>query len=494
MYSIKFNNNLLTNNLIINNTFAKIKYYKMKKIILSIIISLFVLLTNGQILTPTNFSPILIPRFTGSGSSTRMPIVYRATLTGLAPNTMYRYFNQLAIRVDFGTTSSGAGNPLFISNSNFRYTTSTSLTTIGGYDSLTTNSSGSYTGWFANVYTSNSRFVAGAYVYPTITLDSAGLKRGIINSRFCMSSDSILMLGFSTGAGATNGSFIRGNSNGTAKNLVLLHSDTGSTDRPLAITIIENKGITIASLLSDYTSNVEGIAGAWGTVIPNSLANGVRRIEQRSLVTGSYINGSKSTNGIWGAINTVNPTNGTVGMVITSTSAPLPVKLTSFAASINNNQTELNWSTASEINNKGFEVEKSRDGVNFETVGFVKGVGNTNHINKYSFIDNNNSNSFYRLNQLDFDGKNEFSNVISVTNTEELNLQITPNPFTNSIEINTNKNIVSAEIIDITGKSRILEVINGTNASIITNQLSNGIYFIRINNGETIITKRIIKN
>jgi|GEM_PF-1537784 len=466
----------------------------MKKILFILTACFFFLLAEAQLLTPTNFSPILIPRFTGSGSSTRMPIVYRATLTGLAPNTMYRYFNQLAIRVDFGTTASGAGNPLFISNSNFRYTTSTSLTTIGGYDSLTTNSSGSYTGWFANVYTGNSRFVAGAYVYPTITLDSAGLKRGVINSRFCMSSDSILMLGFSTGAGATNGSFIRGNSNGTAKNLVLLHSDTGSTDRPLAITIIENKGITIASLLSDYTSNVEGIAGAWGTVIPNSLANGVRRIEQLSASTGASVNYHKSLNGTWGLVNTVNPTNGTVGMVITSTSAPLPVSYLFFDAKISNDYTTLNWSTASETNNNGFEVQRSLDCVNFETVGFVKGVGNSNKINNYSFVYNNNLSAFYRLNQIDFDGMSELSKVVSVKNNEELILQITPNPFANSIEVVTNKNIVSAEIIDVTGKTRVLEVINGTNATIDTHNLSNGVYFIRVNNGETIITKRIIKN
>jgi len=172
----------------------------------------------------------------------------------------------------------------------------------------------------------------------------------------------------------------------------------------------------------------------------------------------------------------------------------LPVKLTSFKAEIINKQTNLNWTTASETNNKGFEVQKSVDGVNFETVGFVKGVGNSNKIVNYNFVDNNNLSAFYRLNQIDFDGMSELSKVVSVKNNEELILQITPNPFVNSIEVVTNKNIVSAEIIDITGKTKVLEVINGTNATIDTHNLSNGVYFIRVNNGETIITKRIIKN
>jgi hypothetical protein len=162
----------------------------MKKILLSIIISLIATLTNAQVLTQSNYTGNIVPQVIGSVTGTRLPFIYRATLTGLAPNTIYRYFTNLAIRTDIGTTNSGAGNPLFISTSDIRYTTGASLLTLGGYDSLTTNSSGSYTGWFATVNTGNSRFTAGNYVFPSIVLDSAGLKRGIINSRFCFANDS----------------------------------------------------------------------------------------------------------------------------------------------------------------------------------------------------------------------------------------------------------------------------------------------------------------
>lgn len=489
---MNFNNNLLTNNLILNNTFTKI--INMKKIILSIIISLSAILTNAQVLTQSNFTGNIVPQVMGSATGTRLPFIYRATLTGLAPNTIYRYFTNLALRTDFGTTNSGAGNPLFIRTSDIRYTTGASLLTLGGYDSLTTNSSGSYTGWFATVNTGNARFTGGNYVFPSIVLDSAGLKRGIVNSRFCFANDSVLVLTYATTSGANNGSFIRGSSSGVAKNLVLLFQDTVSTNRPLSIGIIESIGINIASIVPDYVTNVQAVSGAWGTIIPNTLPSGVRRIEQRSLVTGSYINGSKSTNGTWGTTNTVNPLNGTTALVISSTNAPLPVKLNSFNAEITNKLTILNWTTASETNNKGFEVQRSFDGKKFETIAFVNGVGNSNKIVNYNFVDNNNLRAFYRLNQIDFDGNSEFSKVVSVKNNEELILQITPNPFANSIEVVTNKNIVSAEIIDITGKTKVLEVINGTNATIDTHNLSNGVYFIRVNNGETIITKRIIKN
>lgn len=175
-----------------------------------------------------------------------------------------------------------------------------------------------------------------------------------------------------------------------------------------------------------------------------------------------------------------------------STSA-LPVKFNSFNATINNKQTNLSWSTASEVNNKGFEVERSTDGVNFETIGFVKGNGNSNRVSKYSFVHPNQSSAFYRLKQIDFDGKFDYSNVISVQGND-LIIDITPNPFNNVIEINSNGNLVTAEVLDITGKVVITETINGNKTTLNTTGLNNGVYFVRINNGENVITKRLIKN
>jgi hypothetical protein len=183
------------------------------------------------------------------------------------------------------------------------------------------------------------------------------------------------------------------------------------------------------------------------------------------------------------------------GVSFTPGTSTLPVKFTSFKANIINKQTVLNWSTSSETNNKGFEIQKSMDGKNFETIGFVKGAGNTNTITKYSYQDNYQSNTFYRLKQIDFDGKFEFTDIVVVKDMEiEIEIQLTPNPFTNNIEINSDVNILSAEIIDITGKARIAETINGMNATINTSDLSKGIYFVKISTGDKIITKKIIKN
>ncbi|MBK7255343.1 MAG: hypothetical protein IPI04_15900 [Ignavibacteria bacterium] len=93
-------------------------------------------------------------------------------MTGLQPNLKYRYYTNACRYTDFGGTNSGAGNPLFINGSDFRYTTSTGLSTVNGYDSILTDAAGSYTRWFGFVHTGNARFTAGNFVYPSITLDS----------------------------------------------------------------------------------------------------------------------------------------------------------------------------------------------------------------------------------------------------------------------------------------------------------------------------------
>jgi hypothetical protein len=171
----------------------------------------------------------------------------------------------------------------------------------------------------------------------------------------------------------------------------------------------------------------------------------------------------------------------------------LPVKLLNFSAEIDNNQTNLFWSTAAEVNNKGFELQRSLDGKNFTSVTFVKGAGNTNRVTRYNFKDNNNSSAYYRLKQLDFDGQFEYSNTIKVVNSE-LSIELSPNPFNENIEINSLTPILNAEIIDITGKVKIIEIANSNKLNINTSELGKGVYFIRINNGENVISKRIIKN
>lgn len=111
----------------------------------------------------------------------------------------------------------------------------------------------------------------------------------------------------------------------------------------------------------------------------------------------------------------------------------LPVVLLSFSGSVMNNSVLLKWETASEENNNQFEIERSADGKVFQTIGSVKGQGNSDSLNEYSFIDQFplRGRSFYRLKQVDFNGQFEYSEVLQVNFTTfsgQSELKVYPNP------------------------------------------------------------------
>jgi hypothetical protein len=257
---------------------------------------------------------------------------------------------------------------------------------------------------------------------------------------------------------------------------------TGST-WTLAYTLGTGAGSTVGA---------RGLAVNWTTTPPTIIATTAESTLNRIIRINDT---SASVTAVTLAIATSN----TIfrGVAYTPGTTTLPVKFTHFKAALQNNETILNWGTSSEINNKGFEIEKSLDGENFESIGFVAGKGNSNKINKYAFVDPNYSaaTQYYRLKQIDFDGNFEYSNQLTVSNQEEPIFNISPNPFENEISImgSNNEEKINAEIIDINGKVKISATGNG-NVSLNANELANGIYFIRVNNGEKVFVKRIIKN
>jgi len=117
-------------------------------------------------------------------------------------------------------------------------------------------------------------------------------------------------------------------------------------------------------------------------------------------------------------------------------SAVIPVELISFNAEIDYSGVVLKWETATETNNRGFEIERKLKNFNWTVRGFESGFGTTTEPQEYSFIDNitdvtTNSIS-YRLKQIDFDGSFEYSKVVAVSNvvpTEFALEQNYPNPF-----------------------------------------------------------------
>ena len=113
----------------------------------------------------------------------------------------------------------------------------------------------------------------------------------------------------------------------------------------------------------------------------------------------------------------------------------LPVEFTKFTATLNNNKSvKLNWTTASEINNDYFSVEKSVNGLSFSEIGKKKGAGNSSSEKNYEFTDENpvKGVAYYRIKQTDFDGKFDYSDVVAVSYQKNSDgtcvLKVFPNP------------------------------------------------------------------
>ncbi|MCU0442835.1 MAG: GEVED domain-containing protein, partial [Bacteroidia bacterium] len=189
-----------------------------------------------------------------------------------------------------------------------------------------------------------------------------------------------------------------------------------------------------------------------------------------------------------------------------STMNPLPVTLTQLTATPAGKNVQVSWTTASELNNHGFDVERSLDGRTFEKVTFVRGAGNSNKVLNYSFTDEGIFNKatvwYYRLRQVDFDGKFEFSPTVRVNSVSE-NLQaisVSPNPYTDNFNISVFAMLngaVSIELVDIQGRVVATShafVIEGANAIAVKEgaNLKAGIYFARIYmNGEMQVVKLV---
>ena len=184
---------------------------------------------------------------------------------------------------------------------------------------------------------------------------------------------------------------------------------------------------------------------------------------------------------------------------------PVPVELISFSATTDSKNVNLNWVTATETNNSGFEIERRYDKTDWLEIGFVPGHGTTTEKQNYSYIDQNvNAGIYsYRLKQVDFDGTFEYSNEIFVNVTAPLEFTLDqnfPNPFNPNtlIKYSIPKSAqVSLKIFNTLGQE-IETLVNeekqgGTyevnwNAS----NLQSGVYFYRLQTGSFVETKKMI--
>lgn len=176
----------------------------------------------------------------------------------------------------------------------------------------------------------------------------------------------------------------------------------------------------------------------------------------------------------------------------------LPVLLLNFSIKQEELANILFWQTTFENNNKGFEVQKSIDGINFERIGFVDAKGNDDDkINYYSFSDDLllAETTYYRLKQVDFDGAFIYSEILSVFHQQSDALEIYPNPAIDHI-ILKNSNSLEISTLDIfdVHQNLLCQHFPFGNEKVDISMLPAGLYFIRLTgNNREIKTGKFIK-
>jgi uncharacterized repeat protein (TIGR01451 family) len=185
---------------------------------------------------------------------------------------------------------------------------------------------------------------------------------------------------------------------------------------------------------------------------------------------------------------------------------PTPITLTIFEGKQVNKNAALHWVTENEINNDHFEVEKSEDGIHFYQIANVKGNGSSSTVHEYNLLDHLNANVaivYYRLKNVDFDGKFYYSKIIAIKITGITNEKFTvfPNPFIDHIKVMLSVKASSNSILRIIamdGKvvyTKNIMVQKGENIYVVDalEKLSKASYIVEINTGTEKLIKQIIK-
>jgi hypothetical protein len=194
------------------------------------------------------------------------------------------------------------------------------------------------------------------------------------------------------------------------------------------------------------------------------------------------------------------------GFNVNGICATVPVELESFTAIVNNNNVLLQWSTATETNNSGFNIERKSSLSDWETIGFVTGFGTTTEPRSYSYNDAylNAGSYVYRLKQVDYDGSFEYSDIVEVVTNSPVEYTLDqnyPNPFNPATKIRftiSELRFAILKVYDVLG-NEIAILVNEElpageyevefDASLYN--LSSGFYFVRMEAGSFTTTRKI---
>ena len=283
-----------------------------------------------------------------------------------------------------------------------------------------------------------------------------------------------------------------------------LAPNAGSGKKYLAFAGANNAGDGITMRLLDVTNEAAvttvGTDTLWSApntpMTWNTNANGTGDVAFKNNGDGSYDIFYVATNN---------------GIACVRSAQSLPASITNFSAALRNKKVQLSWSTVSEINNTSFEIEKSVNGKDFSSIGTVASKamnGNSTSTLEYSFEDSKPfaGNNYYRLKQIDRDGKFIVSNteVINFNNSQNFTVYVLQNPVKSSIQLNvkaTANTLLHVNIVNTVGQTVLSKQINvstgDNNIGLDASSLTSGTYFIKVkdiknNSAEQNIT--VLKN
>ena len=255
----------------------------------------------------------------------------------------------------------------------------------------------------------------------------------------------------------------------------------------------------------DITGNEFGILSGTGISFPysNTPNPGVAQITKQLIYGGSQATQLEAFD-LQFTLGTPNPCNRS--WVCESAGCATPVKFIYINAETENSATTINWATASEINNNYFIVQKSTDGVHFTNIDTLAGAGNSSTIRTYSYIDphSNNGTTYYRVEQVDYNKDFTFSDIVTVSSKNTLQVKIYPVPVKSGDDltidfISQGKQAITLSVTDVVGKTLAIYLKNaekGANAfTLPTAHLPQGIYLVELlsQNGEKTV-QRIVVN
>ncbi|OQP62138.1 hypothetical protein A3860_29765 [Niastella vici] len=177
---------------------------------------------------------------------------------------------------------------------------------------------------------------------------------------------------------------------------------------------------------------------------------------------------------------------------------PLPVTLVSFTGQKVNTSIKLSWTTAQESNSREFIVERSTDGRTYTAIGKVAAAGNSDHATTYGFTDAQPAYgvNYYRLKQVDIDGKATYSNIVIIRTDNEGGFVAGPNPARSTVTVYRQGNTEQAriELMDVNGKLIKQLSMAGTTAytTINVSGLSKGIYLLKLTTTKGMQTQKIM--